>query len=79
MVGDKRVLFVCGGNTCRSPMAVGFAQKIAKGVFDSESRGIYPCGNSASDYAIAVMRSEFDIDISSHQPLGLVFLSILSG
>ena len=62
--------------TCRSPMAVAIAQKIAKGVFDSESRGIYPYGNSATDDAIDVMRSEFDIDISSHQPRGLEGLQL---
>ena len=26
----KRILFVCTGNTCRSPMAAGILKKIAK-------------------------------------------------
>jgi len=63
-----RVLFVCGGNTCRSPMAAGIAQKVLGPSIQVESAGIAPHGTSATKDAIAVVRDGFDVDISGHQP-----------
>jgi len=42
---DKlRVLFVCIGNACRSPMGEAIAAKDASDVIESSSAGLYPMG-----------------------------------
>ena len=37
-----RLLFVCIGNSCRSPMAEGFARALGDGLVQAESAGLYP-------------------------------------
>ena len=64
------IMFVCTGNTCRSPMAEGFMKHILKLNNNNHcnviSRGIYVGINSkTSSYSIKAL-SEYDIDISSH-------------
>jgi protein-tyrosine-phosphatase len=39
-----RVLFVCIGNSCRSPMAESIARRDSSHVFDSTSAGLTPLG-----------------------------------
>jgi len=39
-----RVLFVCMGNSCRSPMAESIALRDACGIFDCASAGLSPLG-----------------------------------
>lgn len=65
-----KILFVCTGNTCRSPMA----EEIARDMFSRKnirnhfvrSAGIQNItGEPASDNAIMVMK-EIDLDISRH-------------
>lgn len=65
--GKKKpsVLFVCTGNTCRSPMAEGFMKKIFKNSINVKSAGLAANGAPASANAVAVM-SEEGIDISGH-------------
>lgn len=59
------VLFVCTGNTCRSPMAEGFFNKIYGS--GAKSAGIYAeSGAYPSDFSVEVMK-KFGIDISSHR------------
>ena len=64
----KKVLVVCTGNTCRSPMAEGWLnQKLAGKGWIAESAGVAGWGGGcASSEAVAVMR-EIGIDISSHR------------
>jgi len=67
----KSVLFVCTGNTCRSPMAQGiFQQMLAeKGLGDvkCDSAGISAFdGEAASENSIEAM-NEIGIDISAHR------------
>jgi arsenate reductase (thioredoxin) len=60
----KRVLFVCIGNACRSPMAEGFANHYGGGYLTAYSAGSKPAGIVMPD-TVEVMR-EKGIDIS-HQ------------
>ena len=72
---SKRVLFVCLGNTCRSPMAAGLAMKILGNLGIFESAGIFPSDSRANANAIEVMR-EVGIDISDHCPRRVSSLSL---
>src|SRR3954454_8096852 len=41
-MGMKRVLFLCIGNSCRSPMAEGFARCYGSDVMEAQSAGLAP-------------------------------------
>lgn len=57
-------LFVCTGNTCRSPMAQALWQKRGH---DAESAGLYALpGASASSGAIRAME-KYGVDLSAHR------------
>ena len=61
-----RIIFVCTGNTCRSPMAEGILKSIYKD-YEVLSRGLYvPEEIGASFFSIKAMQ-EMDIDISGHK------------
>lgn len=70
------ITFVCTGNTCRSPMAEGFArtllaQRLAGAPeefgFTIRSTGVFAGGGSPpSDHAVSALR-ELDIDIAGHR------------
>ncbi len=64
-----KVLFVCIGNMCRSPMAEGFAHKYGGDVLDVYSAGTHATGRVSED-AIEIMR-ELKIDISKATSNGL--------
>ncbi|MBQ7597255.1 MAG: ribosomal protein S18-alanine N-acetyltransferase [Clostridia bacterium] len=65
-----RVLFVCSGNTCRSPMAALLLQSMAdkeKLPVQAQSAGLAAfSGDCASENAVAVMR-ELGLDLSAHR------------
>ena len=69
-----RILFVCTGNTCRSPMAQAlFEREIGERGVDCECRsaGISAfTGSPASDNAVAVMK-ELGIDLSKFRSTSL--------
>ncbi len=70
-----KVVFVCTGNTCRSPMAEGIFKVLLKehGISDinCESCGLAACpGEPASEYAVEAAAA-FNADISSHRSRAL--------
>lgn len=71
-----KVLFVCYGNTCRSPMAEGLARKILGDKAEVESAGLMPMFESAAPDAIAILNELFDVDISQHRPKDVSALSL---
>jgi arsenate reductase len=64
-----KILFICIGNMCRSPMAEGFARALGGGFFDVFSAGIHPTGVISED-AVLIM-DEKGIDISRQRSKGL--------
>ena len=66
-----KILFVCTGNICRSPMAEGYFRDLCKknkrNDIDVASAGIFAGDNfSASPEAVKTM-SNYSIDISKHK------------
>jgi arsenate reductase len=64
-----KVLFICIGNMCRSPMAEGFARTMGNDVVETYSAGVHPTGVVSED-AIFMME-EHGIDISRQRSNGL--------
>lgn len=65
----KKIVFVCSGNTCRSPMAEGLAKEIAKRlVFQVGicSRGIAVLEKEAANQLAIQALRVYDIDIKAH-------------
>jgi protein-tyrosine-phosphatase len=65
----KKLIFVCTGNTCRSPMAEGLLRKLLgpDSGWEISSAGVRAAsGFPASPNAVEAMR-ELDIDISAHR------------
>ena len=65
MTDQKRVLFVCYGNTCRGPMAAAYANYALPNV-RAESAGTFAAGSPANPLAVALMRERFNIDLRGH-------------
>ena len=62
----RRVLFVCTGNSSRSPMAEALLRHRAGVQIRAMSAGIRP--KPLHPDAVAVMRNHYRIDITGHQP-----------
>lgn len=72
-----RILFVCSGNTCRSPMAEAYfnnmAEKSGKKKFRAKSAGIYAAENmDVSKNSARAMNELYGLDISGHKSSPLV-------
>jgi len=70
-VAPIRILFVCTGNTCRSPMAAGYFRRLLELRGRREvtvlSAGTFAgAGEPAAPPAVAAMR-EFAVDLSGHR------------
>ncbi len=70
----KNILFVCTGNTCRSPMAEGLFNHAAERAgldWRASSAGLFVMpGSQVSENSVAAL-GEQGIDISSHKPVQL--------
>ena len=71
---STKLLFVCSGNICRSPMALGIARHKAQnqGIdIEVDSAGTLMIeGRSADDHAITVC-GDIGVDIQAHRSKGL--------
>jgi ArsR family transcriptional regulator, arsenate/arsenite/antimonite-responsive transcriptional repressor / arsenate reductase (thioredoxin) len=65
--GVRRILFVCTGNSGRSPMAEGLLRYRAGGRVTAASAGIRP--KPVHPHAVAVMRDGYGVDIAGHRPV----------
>jgi len=63
-----KILFVCYGNICRSPMAVGIARALHCDALLAASAGISPVGDRPSEESVLVIRTLYGIDIRDHRP-----------
>jgi len=63
---SHRLLFVCAGNTCRSPIAAALAASIFPQMA-VESAGWSP-GEVVAENAVSVVREITGMDISGHRP-----------
>jgi protein-tyrosine-phosphatase len=61
-----KILFVCYGNICRSPMAAAIARKNHGDRVRASSAGVAAAGGPAADEAVLVMRILFQTDIADH-------------
>lgn len=60
-----KIIYICTGNTCRSPMAEGYAKAVLSNIHTVESRGLFTDGSIANPNSVSVMK-EIGIDISNH-------------
>ncbi len=67
----KSLLFVCYGNTCRSPMAEGLAKKLLPEDVDVESAGLSPVFEGAAEGTVEIMKDLYGVDVSAHRTRGL--------
>ena len=68
MTIEHRIVFVCTGNTCRSPMAAALFNKMnTLPGWTAESCGIFAiAGEKAGKNAEIALKLDFDIDLTSH-------------
>jgi len=64
-----RVLFVCIGNACRSPMAEAIARHHASDVIESSSAGLFPLGYLAEPTGQTLLANGYSADGLSSKAL----------
>ena len=65
----SKVLFICIGNMCRSPMAEGFARETGGDVVEAWSAGVHPTGVVSEDAIL--MMEEHGVDLTAQRSNGL--------
>ena len=71
----KKIIFVCTGNTCRSPMAEGYLKSKKRKDLSVISRGLAADGSPVSENSVEAMK-ENGIDIGGHISKQLSFADI---
>jgi protein-tyrosine-phosphatase/DNA-binding transcriptional ArsR family regulator len=66
LVGAVRVLFLCTGNSARSPIAEALARARSGGAIEAVSAGSDP--RPLHPNALRVMRDEYGLDLAGHAP-----------
>lgn len=69
LAGPARVLFLCTGNSARSPMAAALAKAMSGGAIEAVSAGSHP--RPIHPNALRVMRDEHGLDLAGHAPTHL--------
>jgi protein-tyrosine-phosphatase/DNA-binding transcriptional ArsR family regulator len=64
-----RVLFLCTGNSARSPIAAALLRHHGRGWVDAASAGSHP--KQLHPAAVRVLREHYGIDLAGHQPTHL--------
>ena len=64
-----RVLFVCIGNACRSPMAEAIAKHEASDVLEASSAGLYPLGEIPEETQETLLRNGYSAVGLSSKPI----------
>ena len=70
----KQVLFVCLGNSCRSPMAEGFANHYGAGWLTARSAGTNPAGFIMPNTVEAMQEKGIDISLQASKSLAAIEL-----
>lgn len=64
-----RVLFVCIGNACRSPMAEAVARQLASDIIEPASAGLYPLGRLSPCTEQTLLANGYFVDGLASKPL----------
>ena len=64
-----RVLFVCLGNSCRSPMAEAIARRNASDVIEASSAGLAPLGFVAEMTIKTLLRNGYPVEGLRSKPI----------
>ncbi len=74
MTDELRLLFVCSGNICRSPMAAGLADRVAMELgleVEIRSAGTLGIVDRPADPKMVAVAREIGIDLRDHRSQGL--------
>lgn len=72
-IPPARVLFLCTGNSARSPMAAALVRARSGGAIEVMSAGSHP--RPIHPNAVRVMREDFGLDLAAHLPVSLETLT----
>ncbi len=65
----RRVLFVCVGNACRSPMAEAVSRQLVSDIIEPSSAGLYPLGHLAEVTEHTLLANGYPLDGLCSKPL----------
>jgi ArsR family transcriptional regulator, arsenate/arsenite/antimonite-responsive transcriptional repressor / arsenate reductase (thioredoxin) len=72
-IAPARVLFLCTGNSARSPMAAALIRARSGGAIEAASAGSHP--RPVHPNAVRAMREDYGLDLSAHVPTSLETLT----